>query len=72
MLTKDVFTQKIAQKVKKAREEAGLSQEELAHQAGIYRTYIGHIENGRYSPSAYILYKISKILKIDFKTLFPE
>lgn len=71
MLTKDVFTQKIAEKVKKAREEAGLSQEELAHQAGIYRTYIGHIENGRYSPSAYILYKIAKVLNIKAVDLFP-
>jgi len=71
MLTKDVFTQKIAKKVKKAREEAGLSQEELAHQAGIYRTYIGHIENGRYSPSAYIIYKIAKVLKVNLNDLLP-
>ncbi len=71
MLTKDVFTQKVAEKVKKAREEAGLSQEELAHQAGIYRTYIGHIENGRYSPSSYILYKIAKTLKVKVDALLP-
>jgi DNA-binding XRE family transcriptional regulator len=71
MLTKEIFTQKIAQKVKNAREEAGLSQEELAHQAGIYRTYIGHIENGRYSPSAYIIYKIAKVLKVNLNDLLP-
>lgn len=71
MLTKDVFTQKVAEKVKKEREEAGLSQEELAHQAGIYRTYIGHIENGRYSPSSYILYKIAKTLKVKVDALLP-
>lgn len=71
MLTKDVFTQKVAEKVKKAREEVGLSQEELAHQAGIYRTYIGHIENGRYSPSSYILYKIAKTLKVKVDALLP-
>jgi putative transcriptional regulator len=71
MLTKDIFTQKVAEKVKKTREENGLSQEELAHQAGIYRTYIGHIENGRYSPSAYILYKIAKTLKVKVDELLP-
>lgn len=71
MLTKDIFTQKVAEKVKKTREESGLSQEELAHQAGIYRTYIGHIENGRYSPSAYILYKIAKTLKVKVDVLMP-
>lgn len=71
MLNKDIFTKKIAEKVKKAREDAGLSQEELAHQSKIYRTYIGHIENGRYSPSAYILYKIAKTLKVKVDTLLP-
>jgi DNA-binding XRE family transcriptional regulator len=71
MLSKDVFTQKVAEKVKRTREEAGVSQEELAHQAGIYRTYIGHIENGRYSPSAYIIYKIAKVLKVNPEALLP-
>lgn len=64
MLTKDAFTKKLAAHLKKVREDKGVSQEELAHLAGLYRTYIGHIENGRYSPSAYVLYKIAKALKV--------
>jgi len=71
MLKKDVFTQKLAERIKKARIDSGLSQEELAHQAGLYRTYIGHIEKGRYSPSSYVLYKITKALRIDANKLFP-
>lgn len=59
MLSKEQFTQKVAKRVKKAREANNISQEELAHKAGLYRTYIGHIENARYSPSAFVLYKIS-------------
>ncbi|HLD96498.1 MAG TPA: helix-turn-helix transcriptional regulator [Patescibacteria group bacterium] len=62
MLNKTQFTKKAAKAVRGAREKRGISQEELAHRAGLYRTYIGHIENGRYSPSAYVLYKIAKAL----------
>lgn len=60
MLLKDAFTKKLAERIKTAREESGMSQEELSHQAGLYRTYVGHLENAKYTPTAYVLYKISK------------
>lgn len=65
MLTKKQFTIKLAKKIRQLRKEKGMSQEELAHDAGLYRTYVGHIEKGRYSPSAYVLYKIKKALGVD-------
>jgi ribosome-binding protein aMBF1 (putative translation factor) len=68
-LSKDVFTKKVAERVKKAREKKGMSQEELAHEANLYRTYIHHVEAGRYSPSAYVLYKIAKALGINASEL---
>lgn len=71
MLTKDAFTQKVAERIRQAREESGMSQEELAHDAKIYRTYIGHLENGKYSPSAFMIYKIAKVLKIKPNELLP-
>jgi len=69
MLSKDAFTRKVAKRIKEVREKKGVSQEELAHKAGLYRTYVGHLENARYSPSAYVLYKISKVLKVDLSEL---
>ncbi|MFJ2202919.1 helix-turn-helix domain-containing protein [Streptomyces violaceusniger] len=33
--------------VRALREQAGLSQEELAHAAGLHRTYVSGIERGR-------------------------
>lgn len=63
MKTKEQLTKDIAINVKKFREQRGMSQEELAHKAELYRTYVGHIENGRYSPSAFVLYKLAKALK---------
>lgn len=70
MLSKNQFTKVIAEKVKEARGRKGLSQEELAHEAKLYRTYINHIENARYSPSAYVLYKIATALKITLTEFF--
>jgi len=68
MLSKEVFTQKIAKKIKTIRESKNISQEELAYRAGLYRTYIGHLENARYSPSAFVLYKIAEALQVDYST----
>lgn len=71
MLTKEIFTQKLSEKIRQAREDSGMSQEELAHQTKLYRTYIGHLENGKYTPSVYTLYKIAKVLKVKIQELFP-
>jgi len=72
MLSKEAFTVDVSKKIKSFREKRGLSQEELAHRAGLYRTYVGHLENARYSPSAYILYKISKVLRVDIADFHPN
>lgn len=72
MLSKRDFTIEVGKRIKKWREKRGLSQEELAHRAGLYRTYVGHLENARYSPSAYILYKIAKVLKVQISDFYPS
>ena len=69
MLTKLQFTKRVAQNIKTIRLREGISQEELADRAQLYRTYVGHIEKGRYSPSGYVLYKLIKALNIDPKEL---
>lgn len=45
---------------RQVREDSGISQEEVAHQIKLYRIYIGHLENEKYTPSVYTLYKITK------------
>ncbi|PIR43384.1 transcriptional regulator [candidate division WWE3 bacterium CG10_big_fil_rev_8_21_14_0_10_32_10] len=70
-VSKEKFAVEVGKRIKKYREEAGMSQEELAHKCEMYRTYIGHLENGRYSPSAYILMKIAKSLKTPIQNLYP-
>ncbi len=71
MLSKEKLAQAIGKKLKTARENVDMSQEDLAYRAGFYRTYIGHIEVGRYMPSAYTLYKIAKALNISSDELLP-
>ncbi len=70
-LSKQEFAIEVGKKIRKYRKEAKLSQEKLAHACDFYRTYIGHLENGRYSPTAYVLWKIASALKIDVENFYP-
>ena len=48
MSTKEETRQRIGQRVKILRKQAGLSQEELGARAGLGRSHIGRIEDGIY------------------------
>lgn len=61
---------KFGQRVASLRIEKGISQEALALQCGINRTYMGEVERGEKSPSLTIIVKIAKGLNISLKTLF--
>jgi transcriptional regulator with XRE-family HTH domain len=50
--------------IREAREERGLAQDELAHEAGVSRAYMGHIEQGLYNITLKKLFQISVPLKI--------
>lgn len=71
MEEKQRVAQAVGEEIKKARLKAGMSQEELSDKAGFYRTYAGHVEVGRYTPSVYTLYKIAKALKVKASSLLP-
>lgn len=45
------LTRAFGRVVAQARRDAGWTQEELAHRAGVHRTYVGDLENGRKSPT---------------------
>jgi transcriptional regulator with XRE-family HTH domain len=66
------ITDKVGERVRHEREKRKLSQEELADLAGFYRTYIGHIETGAYSPSMFTLWRIAQALKIDLSKLVKD
>lgn len=62
--------ERLGKKIHKLRKSFDLSQEELAAKLDISRTHMGHIEQGRKSPSLKLLTKISKELKTDISDLF--
>lgn len=57
-------------KMKEFRQKCGISQEKLAFQIGVDRTYVGAIEQGKRSPSIYCIYMISNALGIEMKDFF--
>lgn len=68
------FTRQLATHLKKIRKEKKISQEELAHRAGLNSAYIGHLERGIYSPTLFVVWKIAKALGStlnDFLKGFP-
>lgn len=56
--------------IKVRREKLGFSQEELAERAGLHRTYIGGIEQGRRNLSLLNIMKIARALNLPPEELF--
>jgi len=54
----------VCKSVHQRREELGISQEELAHRAGLHRTYISDIERGARNPSLKTLSRLSEALEL--------
>jgi len=54
-----------ARNLRKLRQQKGLSQEALAHEAGIDRTYISALERGVYSASLTMVEKLAKVLGVE-------
>ena len=57
-------------KVQMRRKELKLSQEQLAEEAGLHRTYIGMIERAENNVTLVKIEKIAKALKISISELF--
>ena len=48
--------------VKRLREESGLSQEALAFEAGLHRTYVSGVKRGVRNPTVTVVEKLAKAL----------
>lgn len=62
----------IASKIKRLREERGMSQEKLAAESGLHRTYIGMIERCEKNITVISLEKIASALNVDLIELIHE
>ncbi len=58
--------------IRRIRQDARLSQEELAEAAGINRTYLSQLENGHSSPTLDILERIARALDVPISALIVD
>ena len=68
-MTKETFLKKLGRNVARLREEAGISQTELALRCDKDRQSLNRLEKGRINPSVYYLLQIAEELKTPVKTL---
>jgi len=61
---KDPALVRIGENLRKAREDRGWSQEELAFEAGVHRTYVGGVERAEYNVTVLTLLRFTKALGI--------
>jgi len=66
---KDILTV-VGNNIRRIRLSQGMSQNQLAFEAGVTREFINKVESGKNNISITNLEKIAQILEIDIKELF--
>ncbi|OGE16718.1 hypothetical protein A2858_02555 [Candidatus Daviesbacteria bacterium RIFCSPHIGHO2_01_FULL_36_37] len=59
----------MSERLKEVRKSKKLTQQELAEKAGLHLTYVGHLELGKYHPTVFVMWKISKALGVSMNEL---
>lgn len=63
----------VGRNLKRFREEAGFSQEALAFECGLHRTYVSGVERGVRNPTVVVLEKLAEPLGVPaWRLLVPE
>jgi transcriptional regulator with XRE-family HTH domain len=61
-----------AKNLRAARQQKGLSQEELAHRADLDRTYISSLERNVYNPTIDVVARLADALEIEAASLLQK
>lgn len=61
---------KFGKRVRQLRLAAGMTQEDLAHRCGLFRTYMSRIETGRANPTLTMIDALAGSLKVPVAQLF--
>lgn len=61
---------RVGANVRRLRKARGLSQEGLAHEAGVSMRYLAGLERGEENPSLKVLVKLAEALKVSPAALF--
>ncbi len=62
----------VGKTIRKLRDKKGISQELLAEEAGIHRTYMGRVERGNQNIAVFNLIQVAKALKVKPSVLLEE
>lgn len=65
----DPYLDILGKRIRARRSELGLSQEGLAHEAGLDRSYVGRIERGEHNLTFTALVKLCRAMKCDVAAL---
>lgn len=65
----DPYLDILGRRIRAARSELGMSQERLAHEAGLDRSYVGRVERGEHNLTLASLVKIARALGCDVAAL---
>lgn len=68
----DSYIERFAKRVREVREKAGLSQEELARQAGLHRTAVSLVERGKRAATLETIYLLAAALDVKPGDLLPD
>lgn len=60
-----ILKKNLSRNIKTARKAIKLSQEQLALEAGVDRTYVSQMERGISNPSLEVLTKVAKVLEME-------
>lgn len=63
---------RVGNNVSRLRRAKGLSQEELAFESGLHRTYISGVERGIRNPTVLVLAKMAKGLDVKVSALLEK
>lgn len=65
----DPYLDILGQRIRARRRELGMSQEGLAHEAGLDRSYVGRIERGEHNLTFVALIKLCRAMRCDVAAL---
>ncbi len=71
-LATDPLLAGVCRALSQRREDLGISQEEVAHRAGLHRTYISDIERGARNPTLKTLGRLAGALDISVSTVIAN
>jgi len=68
----DAVVTELGKRIRQLRSDKSWSQERLAEQAGMHRTYVWGIEQGARNPSVRHLVRVADALGVPLRSLFEE